>query len=125
METPKIPPKILLVDDERDLVCTMSERMGLRGMTVEVALSGAEAVARLLRERFAAVVLDVKMKGMSGLEVLRVIKESYPAVPVIMLTGHDSMQEARACMQAGAFDYLMKPIALDDLIAKIHEAVGG
>jgi DNA-binding NtrC family response regulator len=121
-----IEPSVLLVDDEAAFVETMAKRLGKRGLTVETALSGQEALDALKRggaSKVDVVILDVKMPGMDGLEALQAIKRQHPTVEVVMLTGHATVENAIEGMKGGAFDYLMKPCDLDQLMAKIDEAV--
>lgn len=114
--------RLLLVDDEGEFVTTLAERLALRGIQAKVALSGEEALKLLESEAFHVVVLDVLLPGLGGLEVLRRIRGSYPGVEVILLTGRGSDKEAREGVALGAFDYLVKPVQLEELIRKIREA---
>ena len=117
--------KVLLVDDEVPFVETMTKRLMKRDLEVYSAFSGSEALEKLDHERSVEVViLDVKMPGMDGVEVLRKIKQERPLVEVIMLTGHASVESAVDGLKLGAFDYVMKPIDIPDLLAKIEEAYG-
>jgi len=115
--------KILLVDDEEDFVSTLAERLRLRGVEAEVAYNGEGALQHIAVNPPEAVVLDVMMPGMSGLEVLRRIKTDYPSIAVILLTGIGSTREGVEGMRLGAFDYLMKPLQIEALIEKISEAL--
>ena len=90
---------------------------GRKGVT-----SGEAALEQLKETPFDIVVLDVKMPGMNGLDCLREIKKSYTLLEVIMLTGHANMEMAIQGMDLGAFDYLMKPIEIDELLYKIQDA---
>jgi len=114
---------ILLVDDEAAFVTTMTKRLTKRNLDVLSALSGDEALEQL-KKSYATdvVILDVKMPGMDGIETLKAIKKDYPLVEVIMLTGHATIESAIEGMKLGAFDYLMKPCDLEDLLAKVQEA---
>lgn len=116
------PPRVLVVDDEADFLETMVNRLRRRGLPAEGALSGPEALEMMRRQDFDVVVLDVRMPGMDGLEVLREIKDKWPFVEVIMLTGHGSVESGIQGMRLGAFDYIMKPADLEDLLEKIHQA---
>jgi DNA-binding NtrC family response regulator len=113
---------ILFVDDEIDFLETLMKRMKKRDVNASGVKSGREALIYLESNPTDAVVLDVRMPGMDGIETLRAIKEKYPLVEVIMLTGHASLEAARQGMELGAFDYLMKPINIDDLLYKIQDA---
>jgi len=116
--------KLLLVDDEIGFVDVLSKRLSKRNMDVTAAYSGTEAIQRLRKQDFDVAVLDLKMEDMDGIEILRIFKKLIPTMPVIMLTGHGSEQAAREGMACGAYDYLTKPSDLDDLVEKIHQAVG-
>ena len=114
--------RVLLVDDEEEFVSALSERLTLRGIEVESALNGEEALARLVDKEFEVVILDVMMPGLSGLEVLRQIKSTHPDTQVILLTGHGSTREGIEGMRLGAFDYLIKPVDIEEMLAKMKEA---
>ena len=116
------PIKLLLVDDEEGYVNVLSNRMGRRNIEVTKALSGTIGIQALRKEDFDVAVVDLKMEDMDGIEVLKVFKKMVPAMPVIILTGHGSEQAAREGMESGAFDYLIKPCDLEELIEKIREA---
>ncbi len=117
------PIKLLLVDDEKGFVDVISKRMSKRSIEVTKAYSGKEALQALRKTDFDAVVLDLKMEDMDGIEVLKIFKKIVPDLPVIMLTGHGSEEAARDGIQLGALDYLTKPCDLDELIVKIKEVV--
>ena len=114
--------KILIVDDENDFRETIIKRLRARKMEVEGADSGFKALEMIDQQDFDVIVLDVKMPGMDGIETLREIKLKKPLVEVIMLTGHASVESGIQGMQLGAFDYVMKPVALDDLMDKLRQA---
>jgi len=118
----KRQPRILLVDDEEGYVAVLAKRLGKRDFMVKTALSGAEAIRILRNESFDLAVLDLKMEDMDGIEVLKVFKAMEPAMPVIMLTGHGSETAAREGIRFGAFDYLIKPCDLSELVNRIREA---
>ena len=113
---------VLLVDDEVEFLETLEKRLKKRKLNVKSVHSGEEALKWLEQGPMDVVVLDVKMPGMDGIQVLREIKKNYPLVEVIMLTGHASTEVAVEGMELGAFDYLMKPMAIDDLLYKIQDA---
>ena len=114
----------MIVDDERGFVETMAKRLEKRNMTVFQAFDGDEAMVRLAEHpNVQVVILDMKMPGKDGLVVLQEIKEAYPLVEVIMLTGHATVPSAVEGIQHGAYDYLMKPCSFEDLNQKIAEAV--
>ena len=112
----------LLVDDEAEFLDTLLKRLRKRNVEAFGARSGEEALAFLDDRPVDVVVLDVKMPGMDGIQALREIKKRDPLLEVIMLTGHASMEVAIEGMELGAFDYLMKPINIDDLLYKIQDA---
>ena len=114
--------KALFVDDETEYLQTAIKRMKKRGIDVTGVASGPEALTTLAAQAMDVVVMDVRMPGMDGIQALREIKQRYPMVEVIMLTGHASMEAAIQGMELGAFDYLMKPIDIDELIYKIQDA---
>ena len=116
-------PFVLIVDDEAPFVETMTKRLAKRDLTVKSALSGQSALDRLQQEgNIDVVILDVKMPGMDGLETLRQIKARFPLTEVIMLTAHATVESAIDGMKFGAFDYLMKPCDMEQLVAKVGEA---
>jgi DNA-binding NtrC family response regulator len=116
---------LLLVDDEEEFVSTLAERLTMRGLRVRAALDGESALRMINEDPPNVVLLDVLMPGMGGLEVLRVIKKLHPETQVILLTGHGSTRDGMEGMRHGAFDYLTKPLKIEDLMAKLEEAVAG
>jgi DNA-binding NtrC family response regulator len=113
---------VLLVDDEEEFLETLVKRLTKRKLLV-TGVTNAEDAIRILNEKpVDIVVLDVKMPGMDGLEALRQIKKTSPDVEVIMLTGHANMEAAIQGMELGAFDYLMKPMDIDELLYKLQDA---
>ncbi len=114
--------KVLFVDDEIDFLETLLKRMKKRGVDVTGVGSGEEALSFLDTNQVDVVVLDVKMPGMDGIETLREIKRRHPLVEVIMLTGHANLEVAIEGMELGAFDYLMKPMDIDELLYKVEDA---
>lgn len=116
--------KVLLVDDEEELVSTLVERLGYRGITAEYALDGYEALTKMHTGNYQVVVLDLKLPGMEGTEVLRRISSEHPGIPVLLITGHGSAIDRSEPPPEGAFDYLVKPVKLDMLVERIRDAVG-
>jgi len=113
----------LLVDDERLFIETLAARLDQRGFSVDCAFSGTEALSLLeKKDAIDVVVLDVKMPGIDGFEVVEAIKTRYPLVEVIMLTGHATVPSAIAAMKLGAADYLIKPCDLEYLLIRAEEA---
>ena len=114
---------LLLVDDEVGFVEAFSKRLKKRNFTTFAAYSGAEALEILKKNtNIDVVILDVLMPGMDGIETLKLIKQHFPLVEVIMLSGHATIESAIEGMKLGAFDYLMKPCDMDDFTAKAKEA---
>ena len=113
---------VLLVDDEVEFLETLVKRMKKRNVNVFGVKSGEEALKFLEQNPLDVVVLDVRMPGMDGIETLREIKKRHPLVEVIMLTGHANMEVAVQGMELGAFDYLMKPMDIDELLYKVQDA---
>jgi len=115
---------VLLVDDEVSFVETFSERLEMRNLEISKAFSGEEALQVLEKNHnIEVIILDVRMPGMDGIETLVKIKEKLPLVEVIMLSGHADVESAIDGMKQGAFDYLMKPCDIDQIIAKVSDAV--
>lgn len=114
--------RVLFVDDEEELVSAVVERLGLRGIDAKGALTGTDALQLVKEQDFDAVVLDVKMPGLGGFEVIKRIKQERPGLAVIFLTGHGAEENATEGMRMGAFDYLMKPIDIEALIRILHNA---
>ena len=113
-------PKILVVDDEPAVQQALSRAFALERYEVEVARDGGEALEALAVARFDAVVLDVTMPGVSGLEVCRRLRASGDRSPVLMLTARDAIDDRVAGLDAGADDYLVKPFALRELMARVR-----
>jgi DNA-binding NtrC family response regulator len=113
---------VMLVDDEVPFVDTMTKRLGKRDLEIVTAYSGPEALEKLKGRKVDVVILDVKMPGMDGIETLREIKKAHPLVEVIMLTGHATVETGIEGMKLGAFDYLMKPCDIEQLMTKVREA---
>ena len=119
--------RALFVDDEVEFLELMHKRLSRRGMDVVTAPDGQTALHLLDQamqegQTFEIVVMDVRMPGMDGLETLRHMKEKAPKVPVILLTGHACMGVAVQGLDLGAYDYMLKPVAISELIIKMEEA---
>ncbi len=114
--------KVLIVDDEKEFLDTLSERMRVRGMDVSSSSSAAEALTRVDEEFYDAVVLDLQMPGMDGIEALRRMKEKRPDIQVILLTGHATVQKGIEAMKLGALDFIEKPTNIEILTEKIKKA---
>ncbi len=113
--------RVLLVDDEEELVSALVERLGYRGIEAKYALNGPQAIEMVQGESFDVVVLDIKLPGMSGVEVHNVLRNSYPDLPVVLITGHGAPAEQIQEKPGEHYDFLEKPIGLAVLIDKIRE----
>lgn len=114
--------RVLIVDDEDDFRETIVKRLNARKLQAEGAGSGVRALEILKEKQFDIMVLDVKMPGMDGIETLRHVKIVAPDTEVIMLTGHASVEFGLKGMQLGAFDYIMKPAPINELLDTIGQA---
>ena len=115
--------KILLVDDEEEFVSTLAERLELTGYAAKIAKDGESGISLITHDSFDIVVLDLMMPGLNGLDTLKQIKAINKHLPVILLTGHGSTKEGTEGMRIGAFDFLMKPLDIKELIKKIQLAI--
>lgn len=113
---------VLIVDDEDELVSAIEERLNLRGFDAKGVTTGTEALAYLETTPCDVVLLDVKMPGIGGLEVIRRIKAERPKLEVILLSGHGAAHDVENGMALGAFDYLMKPVDIDVLVRTLLAA---
>ena len=113
--------KILLVDDEKQFVDTLAERLAMRGFSARVAYDGPQAI-KAVEEPTDVIVLDLRMPGMDGFEVLRSVKKSNPQVQVIILTGHGGDAEEQTAYRMGAYNFLKKPMDIDELLNSIRMA---
>jgi CheY-like chemotaxis protein/cytidylate kinase len=118
----EVPSKVLLVDDEREFVQTLSERLQMRDVGSAVAYDGEQALSLVDEEEPDVMVLDLKMPGIDGVEVLRRVKKEHPNVEVIVLTGHGSEEIKKLCMELGACAYLEKPVNIDVLTETMKKA---
>ncbi len=114
--------RVLVVDDEPDFLETLVKRLKRRKVDASGVSSGVEAMQLLEQEHFDVVILDIRMPGMDGLETLREMKRKRPLMEVILLTGHASVESGMQGMQLGAFDYVMKPAELEDILEKVRQA---
>lgn len=117
-----LPAKVLLVDDEQEFVQTLSDRLNTRNYGSFPVFDGEQALELLDHETPDVIVLDLKMPGMSGIEVLFQAKEVKPEIEIIILTGHGSAEDEKKCMELGAYAYLQKPVDIDSLTATIDQA---
>ena len=114
--------RVLVVDDEVDFLETFVDRLKMRDLDVIGVESGEKALELLDKQNFDVVILDVKMPGMDGVETLREMKRKMPLMEVIMLTGHASVESGIEGMKLGAYDYIMKPADIDELMEKMRRA---
>jgi two-component system, OmpR family, response regulator len=114
--------RVLVIDDEQVFLETLVARLKLRGIDAHGCLDAREGIALIKSQEFDAAILDVSMPDMDGIQALEIIKNEKPGLPVILLTGHASLASAETGKKAGAFDYLLKPFPLDDLLDRLEEA---
>lgn len=114
--------RVLLVDDETGFVETLAKRLNLRRFDVVTAASANEALEVLERVEVDVAVVDVRMPGTDGIEATRSIRNRHPSVEVILLTGHASLEASHEGLAIGAFDYILKPVSIDELVYKIEDA---
>ena len=115
--------RVLLVDDEEELVTTLVERFEIRGHVAVGVLTGEDAIARAKDQVFDVAVLDLKMPGEDGVEIMKQLKRICPGLPIILLTGHMSEGASERGIQAGADDYIIKPVDIEDLVVKMRQAI--
>jgi DNA-binding NtrC family response regulator len=118
----KTGPRVLLVDDEEKFLDVLSQRLGTRGIDAETSTSGEEALVKIKNKNFDAIVLDVMMPGIGGIETLKRIRKEYPELQIIMLTGQGTVGKAVEAMNEGAIDFMEKPADINKLMDKISEA---
>lgn len=114
--------KVLMVDDEEDFVTTLAERMKMRDLSPDLALSGEQALQRVQEDVPDVMVLDLKMPGIDGMEVLRRVRQAYPQVQVVVLTGHGSEKDEAEAKRLGAYAYLQKPVDMERLVKTLRQA---
>ncbi len=114
--------RLLLVDDETNFLNILAKRLKKRGITPELAANAEQCLSIIDNQPIDVVVTDVKMPDMDGLQLVKTIKSKYPDIEVILLTGHASTRDGIEGIKAGAFDYLTKPVEIEQLLEKIHQA---
>ncbi len=114
--------RVLIVDDEKEFLEAMGERISARGMDVSTSMSAREALEKIEQESFDAIIMDFQMPGMDGIEALKAIKAKKPELQIILLTGHASVKKGVEAMKEGALDYIEKPADMDEITQKIKEA---
>jgi two-component system, OmpR family, response regulator CpxR len=123
---PDMPSRVLLVDDEREFVQTLSERLQLRQIGSAVVYDGESALTLIEEDEPEMLIIDLKMPGIGGMEILKHVKATRPAIEVIVLTGHGTEADRQRCMSLGAFAYMQKPVDIEDLsvnLKKAHEKI--
>jgi len=115
-------PNILIVDDEERFRITMNKLLRVRGLEATMAGSGPEAIEQLKQRQFDVVILDVRMPEMGGVHVLSELKKIDPELEVIIMTGYASVDTAKEIMKLGAYDFMLKPYAIEELVEKIEAA---
>jgi len=114
--------KVLLVDDEETFVQTLSERLKMRDLKSDTVFDGTQAIDFVNENEPDVMVLDLKMPGIDGMEVLRRVKKMYPKIQVIILTGHGTDRDEEESRRLGVFDYLKKPVDIEELVGRIKAA---
>jgi DNA-binding NtrC family response regulator len=118
----KLAANVLLIDDEEEFLKVLGERLETRGLKVNAATSGENALTLIDNQNYDAIILDLAMPGIDGIETLRLLKEKNPDLEIIMLTGHATVQKGIEAMKLGAEDFLEKPVELSVLLERISEA---
>jgi two-component system, response regulator RegA len=113
---------ILLVDDEKDFTEVLSERMEARGFTVDIADSGPAAIKKVKDKSYDAIILDLAMPEMDGIDVLKALLKENPDLQIIFLTGHATLEKGIESVKLGAVDFMEKPVDIDKLLEKVNEA---
>ncbi|MBI4859128.1 MAG: response regulator [Candidatus Riflebacteria bacterium] len=116
---------VLVVDDEEELAFALAERLKLRGIDAEACTTSEQALRRIEDSVYDVAILDVKMPGMGGVCLMNRIREKRPSLQVILFSGHGSEQEREEGLGGGAFDYLVKPFDIEELVQTILTASGG
>jgi DNA-binding NtrC family response regulator len=114
--------KVLLVDDEKEFVESLSERLELRNLDAEVVYDGEQALKAVEEGSHDVMVLDLRMPGIDGIEVLRQVKKTKPDMQVVVLTGHGTDKDEREAKRLGAYAYMKKPVDIDTLVGTLHKA---
>jgi len=114
--------RLLIVDDEERFLRTISQRLSLRDFDVTPVSNGEAAIATAGKHTFDLALVDLKMPGMSGEDVLDLLKKNDPYIEVVILTGHGSIDSAVYCTQHGSFSYLQKPCETEELLAVLKDA---
>ena len=120
-----MPKKILIIDDELEICKMVTEFLFDAGYSASYALNGPDGLAMIKRDSPSLVLLDIGMPGMDGIEIMRLIHEQFPVLPVIVLTGHRDTETVKKMVELGASEYLTKPINLETLLAQfVQDMIG-
>jgi len=114
--------KLLIVDDEVRFLETLSKRLSIRDFDVTPVTNGTEALETARKKRFDLALVDLKMPGMTGEQLLEALKTEHPDIEVVILTGHGSIGSAVQCTQAGSYSYLQKPCETEELLSVLRDA---
>ncbi|MFA4911034.1 MAG: response regulator [Desulfobacteria bacterium] len=114
--------KVLLVDDEEEFVKALAERLEMRDLSSDTVYDGEGALSYVENQEPDVMVLDLKMPGIDGMDVLRKVKKAYPDIEVIMLTGHGTKKDEEEARRLGIFDYMEKPVDIDSLVKRMKDA---
>jgi DNA-binding NtrC family response regulator len=114
--------RLLLVDDEEEFVKTLSERLEMRNIKPDAVYDGDQALSFVKDNEPDVIVLDLRMPGIDGIEVLKRVKKAHPDIQVIILTGHGTEEDEERAKKLGAFDYLEKPVDIDKLVSRLKKA---
>jgi len=114
--------KVLVVDDEEQFLKAFSKRLEMRGLKIETATSGEEAISKTKGRDFDAIILDLVIPGIGGMETLKKLKEENPDLQIIILTGHGTIEKGVEAIKAGAMDFVEKPADINKILEKIGEA---
>jgi len=114
--------RVLVVDDEEQFLKTFSKRLEMRGLKIETVTSGEEALSKVKGRDFDAIILDLVMPGIGGMETLKKLKEENPDLQIIILTGHGTIEKGVEAIKAGAMDFVEKPADINKILEKIGEA---
>ena len=117
--------KVLIVDDEEEFAETLADRLRLRDLEPETVHNGEQALSFVKDNEPDVILLDLKMPGMDGMEVLKRVKKAYPNIEVVMLTGHGTEEDKEKAKELGAFDYLEKPVDIGKLMTQVKKAFQG
>lgn len=116
--------KVLIVDDEEELADLLAERLKLRGFEADFATSSSDAIKAVEKNNYDVAIIDVRLKALNGIELMKLIKEIRPQMKVILFTGHGSEEEGHRGLILGASQYLVKPVSLETLIFEIYKVLG-